>query len=131
MRASAHEKTFTNRGDPMYNDYRVKSSTELSEYQKRIENIENTILCVSEVEKMVREIGTDLVPEDLEVPKKRPCLRSKCSKPFVGVRFTGREPLPKKTEARADKRRIAKIMYVSDATLLASDQSLRRPDSKD
>jgi hypothetical protein len=115
----------------MYNDYRVKSSTELSEYQKRIENIENTILCVSEVEKMVREIGLDLMPEDLEVPKKKPCPRSKGSKPFVGVRFTGKEPLRKKPDARADKRRIAKIMYVSDASLLASDPSLRRPDSKD
>jgi hypothetical protein len=115
----------------MYNDYRVKSSAEPSEYQKRIENIENTILCVSEVEKMVREIGSDLMPEDLEIPKTKPCQRSTGSKPFVGVRFTGREPLRKKPEARAAKGKIAKIMYVSDATLLASDQSLRRTDADD
>jgi len=55
----------------MYNDYRMKSGSELSEYQKKIENIENVILCVSEVEKMIGQIGSDLVSEDVGIPEKQ------------------------------------------------------------
>lgn len=44
------------------NGYRVKSEAELSPYQKRIEEIDNVILCVAEAEKMVSEIGKSLFP---------------------------------------------------------------------
>jgi hypothetical protein len=43
----------------------MKSNAELSEYQKRIEAIDNVILCVAEVERMVKEIGQSLI-SDLE-----------------------------------------------------------------
>lgn len=51
----------------------MKSNAELSPYQKRIESIDNPILCVSEVEKMINEIGQDLA-FDIEIsppPKSR------------------------------------------------------------
>jgi hypothetical protein len=44
------------------NGYRVKSTSELSPYQKRIEKIDNVILCVAEAERMVSEIGKSLFP---------------------------------------------------------------------
>ncbi len=40
-----------------------KSIAEMSDYQKRVENIDNAILCVAEAEKMVNAIGQDLRPE--------------------------------------------------------------------
>lgn len=54
-----------------YNGYRVKSNAELSAYQKRIESIENVILCVAEAEKLVASVGK---PTALaaEVPHKAP-----------------------------------------------------------
>ncbi len=114
----------------MFNDYGMKSNSELSEYQKRIENIENVILCVSEVEKMVSEIGSDLTPEDLDIMKKRPCSKSRGLRPFVGIRSGGNNYMRKRSEDRDTKRRIAKIMYISDEKLLASDLSLHQSDSK-
>lgn len=57
----------------MSNGHKMKSNAELSPYQKRIENIDSPILCVSEVEKMINEIGQDLA-FDLEMsppPKSR------------------------------------------------------------
>jgi hypothetical protein len=44
------------------NGYRVKTDSEMSPYQKKIETIDNVILCVAEAEKMVREIGRSLFP---------------------------------------------------------------------
>jgi hypothetical protein len=44
------------------NGYRVKSDSELSPYQKRVETIDNVILCVAEAEKMVIEIGRSMFP---------------------------------------------------------------------
>jgi len=35
----------------------MRSNPELSEYQKRIEAIDNVILCVAEAERMVKEVG--------------------------------------------------------------------------
>lgn len=52
-----------------FNGYRTKPKTELSEYQKRIEAIDNVILCVAEAEKMVKDIGRSLYPA-LAVDKK-------------------------------------------------------------
>ncbi len=47
----------------MSNTHKMKTNAELSPYQKRIENIDSPILCVSEVEKMINEIGCDLASE--------------------------------------------------------------------
>jgi hypothetical protein len=47
----------------------MKSNSELSEYQKRIENIDNVILCVAEAEHMVKEAGKSLIA-DLEMKTK-------------------------------------------------------------
>jgi hypothetical protein len=44
------------------NGYRLKTNSEMSPYQKRIEAIDNAILCVAEAEKMVKEIGRSLFP---------------------------------------------------------------------
>ncbi|MEW6349623.1 MAG: hypothetical protein AB1646_11225 [Thermodesulfobacteriota bacterium] len=45
----------------------------LSEYQKKIESIDNVILCVAEAERMIAGIGRSLVPDLVEkpAPKKR------------------------------------------------------------
>jgi hypothetical protein len=48
----------------MPNGFRMKSNAELSPYQKKIESIDNVILCVAEAELMVRHIGSSVVPED-------------------------------------------------------------------
>ncbi len=44
---------------------RLKAETELSEYQRKLEKIDNVILCVAETEKMIAEIGKSLV-NDIE-----------------------------------------------------------------
>jgi hypothetical protein len=41
----------------------MKSNSEFSVYQKKIEAIDNVILCVAEAEKMVNEIGESLFKE--------------------------------------------------------------------
>jgi len=46
----------------------MKSNSELSAYQKKIEAIDNVILCVAEAERMVRDIGRSLV-SDVSVTK--------------------------------------------------------------
>lgn len=46
-----------------YNGLKTKTTREPSEYQKRIEAIDNVILCVAEVERMICEIGNKLLPE--------------------------------------------------------------------
>ena len=62
----------------MSNAYKMKSNAELSPYQKRIESIDSPILCVSEAEKMINEIGQDLV-SDIEIcpPPKSRWMRSR------------------------------------------------------
>jgi hypothetical protein len=45
------------------NGYKVKRNSELSQYQKKIEGIDNVILCVAEAERMLTQIGTSLVSE--------------------------------------------------------------------
>lgn len=74
-----------------YNGFRTKAKSELSEYQKRVESIDNVILCVAEVEKMIEEIGNNLLPEFeiLELARsrsrksrRRPCLRKDPFKSF-------------------------------------------------
>jgi hypothetical protein len=51
------------------NGYKVKRNSELSPYQKKVEGIDNVILCVAEAERMLTEIGTSLVAE-VEAPGK-------------------------------------------------------------
>lgn len=50
----------------------LRSNTELSEYQKRIEKIDTVILCVAEAERMVGEVGKDLA-SPCEASDKPPC----------------------------------------------------------
>ncbi|MGO9570064.1 MAG: hypothetical protein ACLP5H_21255 [Desulfomonilaceae bacterium] len=52
------------------NGYKMKQNSELSPYQKKIEGIDNVILCVAEAERMLTQIGTSLV-SDLDAPKER------------------------------------------------------------
>jgi hypothetical protein len=92
----------------MFNDCRLKSGAELSEYQKRIENIENVILCVSEAEKMIRQIGSDLLSEELEIPQKRRSSAYRC-KSISGFRSDIREPQQDNTAIRFIKRRIIAV----------------------
>jgi hypothetical protein len=51
------------------NGYKMKQNQELSPYQKRIEGIDNVILCVAEAERMLTQIGNSLV-SDLDATKK-------------------------------------------------------------
>jgi hypothetical protein len=50
------------------NEHKVKRNSELSTYQKKIEGIDNVILCVAEAERMLTQIGTSLVSE-ADAPK--------------------------------------------------------------
>jgi hypothetical protein len=59
------------------NGYKMKQNSELSPYQKKIEGIDNVILCVAEAERMLTQIGDSLV-SDLDAPKKRV---DNCAKP--------------------------------------------------
>jgi hypothetical protein len=51
----------------------IKSDTELSDYQKKIESIDNVILCVAEAERMLADIGRSLAPQrsDLDGQKNK------------------------------------------------------------
>ncbi len=64
------------------NGYRLKTDRELSPYQRRVEQIENVILCVAEVEKMVSEIGKNLFPGLERVVKKTIIRRRVASLPW-------------------------------------------------
>ncbi|MCX5873571.1 MAG: hypothetical protein NTY51_10130 [Deltaproteobacteria bacterium] len=46
-----------------FSEFRTKKESEMSPYQKRVQEIDTSILCVAEAEKMIREIGSDLVTE--------------------------------------------------------------------
>jgi hypothetical protein len=53
------------------NGYTIKSDTELSEYQKRIESMDNVILCVAEAERMLADIGRSLAPQRRHLDRKK------------------------------------------------------------
>lgn len=67
------------------NGYRVRSNAELSPYQKRIEAIENVILCVAEAERMVALVGKQ-PPVASEEAKPKPV-----AVPPIGCEFPGDE----------------------------------------
>lgn len=46
-----------------FSEFGTKKESEMSPYQKRVQEIDTSILCVAEAEKMIREIGSDLVTE--------------------------------------------------------------------
>ncbi len=58
------------------NGFTIKSDTELSEYQKKIETIDNVILCVAEAERMLAEIGKSLMPQRSHLDKQKSRLKS-------------------------------------------------------
>lgn len=106
----------------MYNDYPMKSSSELSEYQKRIENIDTVILCVAEAEKMIRQIGSDLVPEVRRMSEKQLEAALKLLKPFIAIRSATGEPVKKKPAFRDARKSIARILYISDVDLQTTQE---------
>ncbi len=52
-----------------YTEFRTVKESEMTEFQKRVQEIDTSILCVAEAEKMIREIGANLVV-DMDIPKK-------------------------------------------------------------
>lgn len=52
-------------------EYKLKPDSEHTEYQKRLDSIDNVILCMAEAERMVSEIGRHLV-KDLDIDVKKP-----------------------------------------------------------
>jgi hypothetical protein len=56
-------------GDMPYAEFRTVKESEMTEYQKRVQEIDNAILCIAEAEKMIRDIGANLVV-DMDIPKK-------------------------------------------------------------
>ncbi len=52
-----------------FTEFGAKKESEMSPYQKRVQEIDTPILCVAEAEKMIRETGLDLVA-DMDIPKK-------------------------------------------------------------
>jgi len=59
-----------------FNGFTTKPDTELSEYQKKIEAIDNVILCVAEAERMLADIGRSLIPERRHLDKQKNKLKS-------------------------------------------------------
>ena len=59
-----------------FNGNKIKSDTELSEYQKKIESIDNVILCVAEAERMLADIGKSLIPERRQLDEQKSKLKS-------------------------------------------------------
>jgi hypothetical protein len=87
----------------LHSDYGVKAGGELSEYQKRIENIENVILCVSEAEKMIEHIGLDLISEDYSTSDTD--LENKFPNKFVPIRSAQQEAVPPPLMSRSGRKR--------------------------
>ncbi|MGC8659867.1 MAG: hypothetical protein ACP5U1_12420 [Desulfomonilaceae bacterium] len=52
-----------------FTEFVAKKESEMSPYEKRVQEIDTPILCVAEAEKMIREIGQDLVA-DMDIPRK-------------------------------------------------------------
>jgi hypothetical protein len=61
------------------NGPRTRTNSELTEYQKRIESIDNVILCVAEAEHMIHAIGRDMIGELPQIEKRT--TRRKAKKP--------------------------------------------------
>ena len=55
----------------LVNGFRTKSDAELTDYQRKVQNIDNVILCVSEAEQMINTIGSELIPDLPEIKKSR------------------------------------------------------------
>ncbi len=58
------------------NGHTIKSDTELSEYQKKIESMDNVILCVAEAERMLADIGRSLIPQRRHLDEQKSKLKS-------------------------------------------------------
>jgi hypothetical protein len=56
-------------GDMPYSEFTTKKDSEMTEYQKRVQEIDSPILCIAEAEKMIKDIGTNLVA-DMDIPQK-------------------------------------------------------------
>lgn len=61
------------------NGPRTRTNAELTEYQKKIDSIDNVILCVAEAEHMINAIGQDMI-QDLPTIAK-PARRGRPRKP--------------------------------------------------
>lgn len=66
------------------NGYTIKSDAESSEYQKKIESIDNVILCVAEAETMLRQIGASHVPDQILTRSNNKKRRKPASSPRIG-----------------------------------------------
>ena len=55
----------------LVNGYRTKSDAELTDYQKKVQNIDNVILCVAEAERMINAVGDELIPDLPQIDKPR------------------------------------------------------------
>ncbi|MGC8603183.1 MAG: hypothetical protein ACP5VS_05780 [Desulfomonilaceae bacterium] len=64
-----------------FSEFGIKKNTVLSPYQKRVQEIDMAILCVAEAEKMIREMGLDLIA-DVDIPKK-PCFKLVRSRTYL------------------------------------------------
>jgi hypothetical protein len=53
------------------NGLRTRTDAELTEYQKKIDTIDNVILCVSEAESMINSIGGEMLEQLPEIKKPR------------------------------------------------------------
>jgi len=73
------------------NGFRMKKDKEMSDYERRVDAIDNVILCVAEAEKLVEEMGRTLV-EGIEVDRKFHCPSVKPKKTL----WNGRKRLFKK-----------------------------------
>ncbi len=69
------------------NGTRPRTNSELTEYQKRIESMDNVILCVAEAEHMIKAIGRDMVRE-LPQTEKRVTRRRRGKPPWADPRNT-------------------------------------------
>jgi hypothetical protein len=72
------------------NGYKLKPDAEQTEYQKRLDAIDNVILCMAEAEKMISEIGRHLVV-DLDIDEKR----LKCTNGKSVFSWSGRKVSPR------------------------------------
>jgi len=51
------------------NDFRLRRGGEATEFQKRIDRIDTVILCMAEVERMIRDLGKDLATNIGDFPQ--------------------------------------------------------------
>lgn len=67
-----------------FNGYTTKPVSEFSEYQKKIESIDNVILCVAEAENMLNQIGASLIPDPAIVEPNRRRRPKPAKSPWAG-----------------------------------------------